>query len=68
MHPNTIYVGLNVVPVYVGTLGPKYTLFGYMDPYALTLKGTLFGYMDPQGMVAQLHIIGLCLAKRSHGA
>ena len=46
MHPNTIYVGLNVVPVYVGTLGPKYTLFGYMDPY-VTLGGALqkgFGF------------------------
>ena len=26
-----IYIGLKVVP-YIGTLGPKYILFGYMDP------------------------------------
>ena len=40
---------------YIGTLGPKYILFGYMDPYTfnpyraliLTLNGTLFGHMDP---------------------
>ena len=40
----------------MGTSGPEYILFGYMDPYTLnpytgtpygTLKGTLFRYMDP---------------------
>ena len=67
MYPNSHIDWLQ--STYVGaTFRPKYTLFGYMDPYALTLKGTLFGYMDPQGMVAQLHMIGLCLAKRSPGA
>ena len=31
MYPSSIYFGLNVVP-FLGTLGPKYILFGYMDP------------------------------------
>ena len=30
--PNSIYLGLHVVPMYLGTLGPKYLLYGYMDP------------------------------------
>ena len=30
MYPNSIYTGLKVVPM-LGTLGPKYIQFGYMD-------------------------------------
>ena len=33
MYPNSIYFGLEVVLIYVGTLGPKYILVGYMDPW-----------------------------------
>ena len=32
MYPNSIYIGLKVGPIYIGTLGPKYILFGHMDP------------------------------------
>ena len=31
IYPNSIYFGLKVVPI-LGTLGPKYKLFGHMDP------------------------------------
>ena len=32
--PNSIYFGLQVVPlyIYIGSVDPKYILFGYMDP------------------------------------
>ena len=33
MYPSSIYFGLKVAPI-LGTLGPKYILFGYMDPKA----------------------------------
>ena len=35
--PNSLYFGLKVVPI--GTLGPKYILFGYMDPEGRGFKG-----------------------------
>ena len=34
MYPNGIYFGLKGIP-HKSTLGPKYILFGYMNPYTL---------------------------------
>ena len=38
MHPNSIYFDLKVAPN-IGALGPKYLLFGYMDPKGLFTLG-----------------------------
>ena len=32
MYPHSIYLGLKGVPN-IGTLGSKYTLYGYMEPF-----------------------------------
>ena len=42
MYPNSIYFGLKVVPIWV-LLGPKYILFGYMDPLGFSCD--LGGYV-----------------------
>ena len=35
MYPNSIYFGLKVLPIH---RGPKYILFGHMDPYKVRYK------------------------------
>ena len=32
MYPDSTYFGLKVVPIHIGTLGPKCLLYRYMDP------------------------------------
>ena len=46
MYPNSICFGLKVLSLYIGTLGPKYILFGYMEPYTLKPYGTLNGALE----------------------
>ena len=35
MYLYSIHIGLKVVSPYIGTLGPRYVLYGHMDPYTL---------------------------------
>ena len=38
MCPCSIYFGLKVVPMYIGTLGPMYILFWHMNPWGFDLR------------------------------
>ena len=54
MYPNSVYIGLKSGPC-LGTLGPKYILFGYMDLFKLSMRKK--GSLSTQGLLRNLVVL-----------
>ena len=54
MYPNSVYIGLKSGPC-LGTLGPKYILFGYMDLFKLSMRKK--ASLSTQGLLRNLVVL-----------